>query len=172
MDKAFVLRVEKTIKDIKKKLLMNEKLRKLLYYESEDLTSDCEVPTIQLVKDNIFTQPIVEIDVEPPFNKRMFISITLAASGFASANEVDHAIKVSVMAHNKNWTYDDGKIRVLHMMQEVINELDGAKFACAAKLSYEQALQTTIDSSTNGYAIMFGVTDGTGEKEDDRYEDN
>lgn len=165
MDKKFLLRLEKTIKEIRNKLLLNESLRKLLYYESDELTEDAEVPSIQLVKDNIFLQPVVKIDVNPPFNKKMFIAITCPASGFNGYNEADHAIKVSVMAHDTAWVYGDGCIRVLHMMQEIINDLDHVKFACATKLIYEQALQTTIDETTGGYSIMFSVTDGVGEKE-------
>lgn len=163
MDKKFILRVEKTIQEIKRRLLLNEEIRKLLYYESEALVDGVAVPSIQLVENNIFTQPVVNVTTEPPFDKKIFIAISLSASGFKNINEVDHAIKIAVMCHSSNWVYGNGRVRVLHLIQEVINELDSEKFACAEILEYEQLLQTVVNEDITGYSIIFSVADGVGE---------
>lgn len=165
MDKKFILRVEKTIQSIKSKLLQNEKIRKLLFYESDALVGDVVVPSVQMVKDNIFTQPVVNITTEPPFNKKIFIAISLSASGFRAVNEADHAIKIAVMCHSSDWIYDGGKVRALHLVQEVINDLDGVKFACAEVVEYEQLLQTVVNEDITGYSLVFSVADGLGEPE-------
>lgn len=165
MDNKFILRVEKVIQSIKAKLLLNEEIRKLLFYESDEIVEDVEIPTIQLVEGNIFTQPVVNVTTEPPFNKKIFIAISLSASGFKTYNEVDHAIKIAVMCHSSDWIYGAGKVRVLHLVQEVINELDSKKFACAEVLEYEQLMQTVINEDITGYSIIFSVADGVGEPE-------
>ena len=77
MDRYFILRLEKTLKNIKRKLLTNEKIRTLLYYDSDYINenqNNLTVPGIQLVKDNIFLQPVVSNDIDPPFNKKNFIT--------------------------------------------------------------------------------------------------
>ena len=162
MDKYFILRIEQSLKLIKRKLLLNDNIRKLLYYDSDQLTGTEDIPSIQLVKDNIFLQPVVSNDIDPPFNKKNYIAITLTASGFTAQGDLaaDHAIKISIMVHKTNWIYNEDCIRVLHLMQEVINELDGAKLACSNTLEYEQALQTVIDESMTGYSVIFGVAEG------------
>lgn len=173
MDKYFVLRAEKSLKMIKRKLLLNDKIRKLLYYDSSALIDgeNIDIPSPQLVKDNIFLQPVVSNDIDPPFNKKNYIAITLAASGFAGQADLaaEHAIKIAVMVHKTNWIFgEDNNIRVLHLFQEIVNELDGLRLACSNTLMYEQALQTVIDESMTGYSIMFGIVDGLGVPENER----
>ena len=163
MDTKFILRVEKTIQEIKAKILMNEEVRKLLFYESDALVDGVEIPSVQMVEGNVFTQPVVNVTTEPPFNKKIFIAISLSASGFRAVNEVDHAIKVAIMCHSSDWIYGENKVRVLHLAQEVINAIDGRKFACAERIDYEQLLQTVVNEDITGYSIIFSVADGVGE---------
>lgn len=172
MDKYFILRLESSLKAIKRKLLLNEKIRILLYYDSDYMAeneSELVVPSIQLVKDSIFLQPVVSNDIDPPFNKKNYIAITTTASGFAGGTSLmaDHAIKISVMVHKTNWIYGEDKIRLLHLMQEIINEVDGLKAECSNTFEYEQALQTVIDESMTGYSIIFSIVDGLGDKDKD-----
>ena len=173
MDRYFILRLEKTLKNIKRKLLTNEKIRTLLYYDSDYINenqNNLTVPGIQLVKDNIFLQPVVSNDIDPPFNKKNYIAITATTSGFTGSSVLmaEHAIKVSIMTHKTNWIYGDNNIRILHLIQEVINELDGYKFACSNALEYEQALQTVIDESMTGYSVIFSIVDGLGVSEHEK----
>lgn len=172
MDKNFILRLESSLKAIKRKLLANEKIRTLLYYDSEYIDenqTNLEIPSIQLVKDNIFLQPVVSNDIDPPFNKKNYIAISTSALGFVGGSTLmaDYAVKVIIMIHKTNWIYGDNNIRVLHLMQEVINEIDGYKADCSNAFEYEQAIQTVIDESITGYSIIFSIVDGLGETDKD-----
>ncbi len=172
MDKYFILRLESSLKAIKRKLLLNEKIRTLLYYDSDFMAENegnLEVPSIQLVKDNIFLQPVVSNDIDPPFNKKNYIAITTSNSGFmgGTALMADHSIKISVMVHKTNWIYGKDNIRLLHLWQEIINEIDGFKASCSNAFEYEQALQTVIDESMTGYSIIFSIVDGLGDRDKD-----
>lgn len=166
MDNKFLLRMEKTLKDIKSRLLVNDTIRTLLYYESDEITDNVAVPSIQIVKDHIYLQPIVDTDVTEPFNKKNYIAITLSVGNAESPNTITYAIKISVMCHETCWTYGDNHIRALRIMQEVINDIDGVKFACATKLNFEQLLQTITKKEITGYTLLFSVGDGTGEVDD------
>ena len=78
---------------------MVPEVRKLLYYDSDVIKRSVEedrvsfdempVPAIELVKDNIFLQPIVEVDNQPPFDKKVFMSITSPSMGFETADSVE-----------------------------------------------------------------------------------
>lgn len=173
MDKEFLIRLENTLSKTKKTLLLNEEIRKLLFYDSstiqlqkqENNTSfeDLSTPPIELVRGNIFLQPIVEVDNDPPFNKKVFISITSPSMGFVDVNSVEYAIKVSIQVDKTNWVYDDSKIRVYRIAQEVINVLDGMKYDCATELSFEQMLETVTDKTVTGKSLLFSLVDGVGE---------
>ena len=69
MDKKFLLRVNDSMKRIKTNLLLNDNIRQLLYYD--DINSSTGVPLIEQVAGHIFIQPIIDVDVKEPFNKRI-----------------------------------------------------------------------------------------------------
>ena len=173
MDKKFLLRLESTISSIKKTLLLNEDIRKLLFYDSKTIATkkseenipfeELDVPAIELVRDNIFLQPIVEIDNQPPFNKKVFIAITSPSMGFESEDSVEYAIKVSIQMDKTNWVFDDNKIRVYRLAQLVLNELDCKKYDCDTEVQFEQMLETITDKTVTGKSLLFSVVDGVGE---------
>ena len=163
MDKEFLLRVEKTLKSIKRDLLYNENIRKLLYYESADLVDSARVPEIELVKDNIFLQPITEIDNNPPFNKKMFISITCPTGGLIDDVTMDYAFKISVMVDKTDWVYGDNSIRVYSLCQEVVNTINGKKYDLANALDFEQVIEVVLDKTIQGKSLLFSNADGVGD---------
>ena len=173
MDKTFLLRLESTLSQIKKTLLLDAELRKLLFYDSETIRlkaeenglsfDELEVPAIELVRDNIFLQPIVQVDVEPPFNKKVFIAVTSPSMAFLKGDSIEHAIKISIQMDKTNWVYGSNQIRVYHMAQLVVNALNGKKFDCATELSFEQVLETITDKTVTGKSLLFSVVDGVGE---------
>ena len=173
MDKTFLIRLENTLRDIRKALLLNSDIRKLLYYDSSTIQTrkeednisfeDLDTPPIELVQGNIFLQPIVEVDVEPPFDKKIFIAISSPSMGFETADSVEYAIKISVQMDKTNWIYDDNKIRVYRLAQLIINELDGKKYDCATELTFEQMIETITDKTVTGKSLLFSIVDGVGE---------
>lgn len=173
MDKQFLIRLENTLRKIKRDLLLDEEIRKLLFYDSKEMErlqseenipfDSLDVPAIELVKGNIFLQPIVEVDNQPPFNKKVFISITSPSMGFAKDDSIEYAIKLSIQMDKTNWVYDGDKIRVYRLAQLVINKLDGVKYECATELAFKQMLETVTDKTTTGKSLLFSIVDGVGE---------
>jgi hypothetical protein len=95
MDKNVLIRLESTMRSIKTQLLLNENIRKLLFYtEIEDL-EEVETPSVNAVKSNIFLQPIIDVDVEPPFNKKNYITITVPDSR-KRPNDIDYVFRIIV----------------------------------------------------------------------------
>ena len=173
MDKEFLIRLESTLGQIKRDLLLDADIRKLLYYDSAKMAElkseenipfeELDVPAIELVRGNIFLQPIVEVDNQPPFDKKVFMSITSPSMGFETADSVEYAIKISIQMDKTNWVYDGDKIRVYRLAHLVINKLDGVKYDCATELQFEQMLETVTDKTTTGKSLLFSIVDGVGE---------
>ena len=173
MDKQFLIRLENTLRKIKRDLLLDEEIRKLLFYDSSEMErlqseenipfDSLDIPAIELVKGNVFLQPIVEVDNQPPYNKKVFIAITSPSMGFAKNDSIEYAIKISIQMDKTNWVYDGDKIRVYRLAQLVINKLDGVKYDCATELAFEQMLETVTDKTTTGKSLLFSIVDGVGE---------
>lgn len=167
MDKEFLLRLENSLASIKKDLLLNENIRKLLYYDSNleegQSWDDLDIPPVEIVKNNIFLQPIVEVDNNPPFDKKMFISITSPSMAFENDNEAEYAVKISIMVDKTNWVYNENKIRVYHLAQEVVNSIDGVKYSIAGPLYFQQMLETILDKTITGKSLLFSTIDGVGD---------
>mgnify|MGYP007037169879 CR=1 FL=1 len=73
MDKKCLLRLNDTFKSIKTKILLNENIRNLLYYDV--LSEENEEVPVRVAAEHVFIQPV--IDVEEPFNKKNYITIML-----------------------------------------------------------------------------------------------
>lgn len=167
MDKEFLYRLESTLKNIRNTLLLNETIRTLLYYESDELNKEVEVPAMELVANNIVLRPIVEIDNDELANKKVFISITMPVMSFTTYDEADYAFKISVMADKSVWTYTDKdgntNIRLYRLCQEIINELEGKKYDVAGVLEFQQMLETILDKTIAGKSLLFAASEGVGE---------
>lgn len=164
MDTKFLFRLESTMRDVKQQLLLDEDMRKWLFYENIENLENMAVPSIASCKNHIFLQPIVDTDVTPPFDKLNYITITVPES--AIGNKINYVFRVIVMCDKRCWTYDDDRIRPLHMTQKIINILDGKKFKCAAPLSVSKIIETVTNKTMYGYSIIFGLSDGLGDGND------
>jgi hypothetical protein len=94
MDKKFLIRLNDTFKSIKTKLLLNEDIRKLLYYDNVDESTP--VPPIQLAAEHVFIQPVINVETTEPFNKRNYITIT-GPDGDKSGNKINYVVRLIVM---------------------------------------------------------------------------
>lgn len=146
MDKKFLIRLNNSYKQIKTRLLLNEKIRTYLYYDEID--DNTEVPPVNLVSSHIFLQPVVDSDVNEPFNKKNYISITIP-EGDRATNKMDYTVRIIIMSEKTDWDIN-GDIRPLILAQEVINELEGEKFDLANKLVFTGIVETVTNKDITG----------------------
>ena len=158
MDKEFLIRLNNSYKQIRTRLLLNEKIRLLLYYDEFDDTTT--VPSKELVKEHIFLQPVIDTDVVEPFNKKNYISITVPNTD-VSKNKVDYTVRIIIMSEKTDWEIN-GNIRPLIIAQEVINELEGLKLEVSNKLSFYSMVETVTNKDVSGYSLLFTTSDGLG----------
>jgi hypothetical protein len=155
MDKQFLIRVNNSFKQIKTQLLLNEKIRSYLYWDDVENNS---TPPIEVVKDYVYTQPVVDVETVEPFDKKNYITITLP-QGEKDDNRVDYIIRIIVMSDKNNWNVGDD-IRPLILSQEIINTLDGYKTYFSGFLSFDSLVETITTKDVMGYSLLFVVSDG------------
>lgn len=165
MDKKFLLRLESTMKNVKQSLLLDEDIRKLLYYSEVKNLEAMAAPSLVSCSEHIFLQPIVDTDVKPPFDKMNYITITVPEAAVHS-EKVGYVFRIIVMCDKRCWTYDGDCIRPIRLAQSIINILDGKKFKCAAPLSLSKIIETVTNKTMYGYSLIFSLADGTGDQDD------
>lgn len=159
MDKKFLLRVNDSFKQIRTQLLLNEKIRQLLYFDTVDETT--VVPSIDLVKDHIYMQPIITAETTEPFNKKNYITITIP-EGELSNNKMDYVLRIIIMCEKSCWEIDND-VRPLIIAQEVVNTLDGFKTHWSDPLYFGNIVETVTSKDVTGYSLLFNATDGIGD---------
>ena len=159
MDKKFLIRLNDTFKSIKTKLLLNEDIRKLLYYDNVDESTP--VPPIQLAAEHVFIQPVINVETTEPFNKRNYITIT-STEGDKINNKMDYIIRLIIMCDKSTWNLN-GNIRPLLISQEIVNELENEKFQLSGPLVFDSIVETVTSKDVAGYSLLFDVVDGISE---------
>lgn len=162
MDKKFLLRANDSFKQIKTQLLLNDNIRKYLYYDN--IIETMEAPSIEVVKDFVFLQPVITVDTTEPFNKKNYITITIP-EGDLSDNKIDYVIRIIVMCDKSCWVVND-QIRPLILSQEVINILDGFKTYFSNTLEFTSIVETVTSKDVYGYSLLFNVTDGVSDSDE------
>lgn len=150
---------------IKTQLLLNDNIRKLLFHTEIESLENVVLPPFGAVKDNIFLQPIIDVDVDPPYNKKNYITITVP-DGRVRANKMEYVFRIIVQCDKTCWTYDDDYIRPLRISQEIINILDGQRFSCAGQLNFTSSAETVTNKTVSGYSLLFSLIDGIGDPDD------
>lgn len=156
MDREFLLRLNDTFKSIRTKLLLNDKIRTLLYYDSFD--ENTAAPPIELAAEHIFTQPVITTDTVEPFNKKNYITITVP-TGDIKGNSIDYVCRIIIMCEKSSWN-SNGNIRPLLIAQEVINTLHKTQFKLAGSLNFDSIVETVTTKDVYGYSLLFNTTDG------------
>ena len=156
MDKSFLLRVESSLKTIKTKLLLNKQIRTLLYYD--EVSEDTTPPAIEQAEEHIFIQPVINVEVTEPFNKKNYITITVP-EGEKTNNQMGYVFRIIVMCDKSCWSLND-HIRPLLIAQEVVNTLEGQKLELSHTMEFSNIVETVTNKDVTGYSILFDIIDG------------
>ena len=107
----------------------------------------------------MFLQPVINVDVQEPFNKKNYITITMP-EGERAQNAVEYVVRIIVMCDKSSWLVYDEDIRPLVIGQAVVNELDGFQTALAQELVFTNVVETVTSEDVVGYSLLFAVKDG------------
>lgn len=146
-------------KKIKNKLITNERIRQILFYNTEDALSK-EIPSeTEILKSNyILTKPMESLSLNNLENMQStFISIIVENISFGE-NSNAAAIQISVACSNDIWDLNEGG-RLLLLSEEIINMVRYQQFSFAGKMELDSMEIAHYNGNLTGYDLLFLITD-------------
>ena len=156
-------RIESTLAAIKTKLLRDEKLRKLLFHDSNNALN--MLAPSELEVDNYITlKPIFEFENKEEYNQNSIVNIYVTEI-IPTDNEVSFTgiLQINVACNIDVWDLLDNKIRPIQICNQIIKLLNKKKFTISNNLELSNMTDLIINKKMIGYALLFEITDGSGE---------
>lgn len=153
-------RIESTIAAIKRALLNDETIRKLMFNDSNNALQ-LSTPTVQQVDEYITTYPIFEFETQQNFEKNGMINIYII-DGYPNKDHlaVDATVQINVVFNRDKWMLVDNKIRPLQVANKIIQLVDNKKFTTSNPATLSRMQQLILNKKLVGYALLFDFTDG------------
>jgi hypothetical protein len=158
-------RVRTTIKAMKRQLLKDEELRKLLYNDSNNAL-ELSTPEEKLVAKYITTYPIYEFENKEDYKQQGMINIFMSDSDPSDEDSsISAMIRVNIVYNTDKWELIDGDCRTLALADRVIASLDKKKLTVSNPVEYVSTQELIISKQLVGYALLFDIVDGNSELE-------
>lgn len=158
-------RVQTTIQAIKRRLLMDDAVRKLLYHDSENAL-DLDAPEQKDVKKYITTYPIYEFENKEDYTQHGMVNVFLTDSDPSDEdNSILAIVRVNVVYNTDKWELADGSCRLLAIVDRIIDIVDGTKFTVSNPVEYVSTQELIISKKLVGYTLLFHLVDGSSDLE-------
>ena len=156
-------RIESTIMAIKKTLLNDEIVKKLIFNDSNNALQ-LSSPTIDEVDEYITEYPIFDFEIGGNNEKNGMINIYVI-DGYPDKENlaIDATLQVNVVFNKDKWKLVDNKIRPLELADRVISLLNNKKFTTSNPLVFSRMQQLILNKKLVGYALLFDIADGSSE---------
>lgn len=155
--------IELSLFSIKRLLLNNEKIKKLLYNDSNNALN-IELEESIKVDDYILLSPFYNLLKDNNYSKNSVISIKLKSiNNDNEDNILFGSINISIVTNVDKWNLINNKIRPLEIANEIIKTINNKKFNVSNPLSFVSMNEIIYDEKIVGYDLIFNITDGKGE---------
>lgn len=143
--------IDKVIFEIKRALLNNEKIRKLLYNVGPDALS-AAAPTFDQVKGYVYENPSVYFTEGEDLQKNNFIVIYFPNLTFDDDyTTID--LMIDIFVSQDLWLLNDNRIRLHQLLSEVTNSVHHKKFGPSGVVTFRSAQYTVVGEKFNGFQI-------------------
>lgn len=168
-NKSSFLSVQNDLNRIVNKMLKNEKLKKLLFYEIPDCLKQpylTQEQTLGLVNKNIRIVPKVPVDKEAL--NYIIITMDNFITNDTNPQFRDCFIDFDVMCHIDQWNLGNYQLRPFLIMGEIDGMFNNSKLTGIGTLQFEYCKQMIINNKISGYTMRFAAIHGS----DDRIDKN
>lgn len=156
-------RIEETLFGIKKVLLNDTQIRKLLVNSSNNALN-IEAPSADITSKYITLAPIYQFENKGDFEQNGMINIFLTDNNNENMT-IDGVIQINIVYNVDKWELIENKIRTLELSNRIIKLINNKKFSVSNSLQYMSMQHLILTKQLVGYALLFGVTDGNSELE-------
>lgn len=158
-------RVQTTIKAMRTRLLYDECVRKLLFYDN-NMALELDTPEAKDVAKYITTYPIYEFENKEDYTQHGMVNIFMTDS---DPNDEDNSImaviRVNVVYNTEKWELVDGSCRPLMIADRIIELLNNTKLSVSNPVEYDNTQELIISKKLVGYTLLFNLTDGSSDLE-------
>lgn len=159
------LTVDKDMKLILDKFLSNERLKRLLHYDSKDALTRpnlTEEQSLNLIGNEIRIVPKLKIEEE----SRTYIILSFDNFSPTRTNNQfrDNIVEVDIICHFDQWQLDDLKLRPYIIAGEIDSMLDQNRFTGIGVLNFVGMSQIVLTDEFAGLCLMYSATHGEEDK--------
>lgn len=153
-------RVDSTIKAIRRQLLEDESIRKLLFHNSNNALQ-LSAPDKKDVEKYITTCPIYSFEGKDDYTQQGMINLFMSDSNPDGEQVgINGVIRCNVVYNTDKWTLVDGSCRLLKIIDRIIALTDKRKFSISNAVEYVNAQELILSKQLVGYALLFEIYDG------------
>jgi hypothetical protein len=151
--------VGENLKRVLNRILKNDTLIKLLYYNSPNITSEPNLTNAQkvaLVNDYIKLVPKIPKDIE--FKNYLIIQMNDFSSVADDFTYRSFVLNFDVLCHADNWIMDDYMLRPIKILHELDSMFNNSKLDSLGPVNFISANQLVLNEDLMGYTIFFRIT--------------
>lgn len=159
-------RIQSTMAAIRTKLKNDEVIRKLLCCDGNNALLLQEAPSIEEVNKYITLRPVFEFENKEDWKQNSIINIYMTeASPSEEEKTLMAVIQINVVCNQDVWDLVDDKSRPIELVNRIEKLVNGTKFTVSNKLVLNTVTDLIINKKVFGYALLFEIIDGSGEKD-------
>ena len=163
--KSSFLSVDKDMSIITDYLMKNDRLKKLLYYNSKDCLNRLELTedeTIELFGKNIKIVP--KLYVDGSVLNYIIVSFDNFTGNRTNPEFRDNIIEFDIICHFDQWQLQDFQLRPYKIAAEIDSMLNGQKLTGIGKLEFLGANQMILTDEYAGLCLMYSAIHGEEDK--------
>lgn len=155
------LSAEKDFELIINKMLENDKLKKLLFYGTEDCMERPSLTpkeTMSLVNNQIRIIPKITVEKETPIY--VIIGFDNFTTNVENPEFRDNVISFDIICHYDNWMLGDYQLRPYKIMGEIDGMLNRKHLSGIGTLQFLSGNQLLLGEKLGGYSIIYSAIHG------------
>lgn len=166
MPRSSFLSVNKDMSSIIDKMLINDRLKKLLRYTTPDALDKeplDEDETLALINKNIKTIPKLYIDGS------VLAYVILSFDNFTPSGNPefrDNIISFDIICHFDQWMLKDSQLRPYEIAGEIDTMFNNTRLSGIGKLLFLGANQIVLNDEFAGLTLMYQAVHGTDDEQD------
>lgn len=164
LPKSSFLSMEKDMNLIMNKMLKNERLKRLLHYNSKDALRKpniTEDQTLELIGNNIKIVPKMYVDGS------VLTYIIINFKNFTPSNNPefrDNIIEFDIICHFDQWQLEDFALRPYKIAAEIDSMFNNTHLTGIGELQFIGATQTVLTDEFAGVCMLYEATHGGEDK--------
>lgn len=161
-------RIASTMAAIRARLLNDEVIKKLLFYDGNDaLLIDEDISLNEFDIDKYITlRPIFEFENKENYDQNSMINIYMTqAMPEEETKNIDCVIQINIVCNQDVWGLANDKIRPIEIVNAIERLVNNQKFTASNRMVLNTITDLIISKKMFGYAMLFDLTDGSGEIE-------